>query len=357
MDENESPLVYLIDDHEDNSSDVGSIYTSTSGLTEHTMSTLNSDSAMEYFQEVNGRMFPVDRNVPFILPTDYGECQRLELQHMALKLLLGANYFGPVPEVLAEDSNRTRKRVLDLFTADGTWVREMAAEFPHVYFTSVDTVPLVRHVRVANILSYEVYDLYNGIAEEDGTFDVVHLRYAMLKVKNLAALVLEVHRVLRPGGLFLYGEFENEGYDASVESHDGSSTAPYLVRAMRISREELDRQGVYAYAYKDVPALLNPACALWRDEEGPRGFTNITTEAKMCPAGPWPVMPSLREVGLIAQSGCCDMWKNLRSMFLSHGMSEAEADELVDGTVAEIQTPGLRQLFIKYHVLYAFKHN
>jgi hypothetical protein len=61
-------------------------------------------------------------------------------------------------------------------------VREMAAEFPHVDFTSVDTVPLVPHARHANILGYEVYDLYNGIAEEDETFDVVHLRHAMTKV-------------------------------------------------------------------------------------------------------------------------------------------------------------------------------
>jgi hypothetical protein len=66
-------------------------------------------------------------------------------------------------------------------------VHEMAAEFPHVDFTSVDTVPLVPHTRCANILSYEVYDLYNGIAEEDEMFDIVHLRYAMSKV-SLALL-------------------------------------------------------------------------------------------------------------------------------------------------------------------------
>ncbi|QRW19301.1 methyltransferase domain protein [Rhizoctonia solani] len=293
MEESESTLIYFVEDNQDDDSDMASICTMTSELTEHTMSTLTSDLTTNYFREVNGRMFPIDRNVPFILPADARECQRLEAQHTALKLLLGANYFGPVKEVLSRAPNQPRKRVLDLFTGEGTWVREMAAEFPHVDFISVDTVPFVPHIRCANILSYEVYDLYNGIAEEDETFDIVHLRYAMLKsiacsprvaqIKDLAELVLEIHRVLRPGGLFLYCEFENEEYDASVENHDASRTAPCLVRAMRISREELDRQGVYAYAYKDVPALLNPTCALWRNEEEPRGFTNITTEAKMCP--------------------------------------------------------------------------
>ncbi|CAE6425048.1 unnamed protein product [Rhizoctonia solani] len=357
MDQNEGPPVYFVDDHQEDDSDMESIYTKTSELTEHTMSTLTSDLVTEYFQVVDGRIFPADRNVPFILPADYRECQRLEVQHMALKLLLGANYFGPVKEVLAEAPNRSRKRVLDLFTAEGTWVREMASEFPHVDFVSVDTVPFVPHVRRANILSYEVYDLYNGIAEGDETFDVVHLRYAMLKIKDLAELILEVHRVLRPGGLFLYCEFENEEYDASVENHDASGTAPCLVRAMRISLEELDRQGVYAYAYKDVPTLLDPTCALWRNKEEPRGFTNVTTEAKICPAGPWPVIPHLREVGLIVQSACCDLWRNLRSMFLTYGMSEAETDELIDGIVVELSSPGTRQLYNKYHVLYAFKHS
>jgi hypothetical protein len=144
MDENEMSVIYFVDDHQDEDSEMESIYTMTSELTEHTMSTLASESVTgmylylplsryrylplhfdlfiaEYFEEVNGRMFPVDRNVPFILPADYRECQRLEAQHMALKLLLGANYFGPVKELLAETPNGARKRVLDLFTAEGTW--------------------------------------------------------------------------------------------------------------------------------------------------------------------------------------------------------------------------------------------
>ena len=61
-------------------------------------------------------------------------------------------------------------------------VREMAAEFPHVDFKSVDTVPLVPHVPSSNILGYEVYDLPNGIAEADNSFDLVHMRHVAPKV-------------------------------------------------------------------------------------------------------------------------------------------------------------------------------
>ena len=58
----------------------------------------------------------------------------------------------------------------------------MAAEFPHVDFTSVDTIPLVTHLQFPNILGYEVYDLGNGIEEADETFDLVHVKDITPKV-------------------------------------------------------------------------------------------------------------------------------------------------------------------------------
>lgn len=69
----------------------------------------------------------------------------------------------------------------------------MASEFPHVDFTSVDIIPLVPHVPRSNILGYEVYDLYNGIAEADGSFDVVHVRHAASKVTLLVQTLRCVH--------------------------------------------------------------------------------------------------------------------------------------------------------------------
>lgn len=65
-------------------------------------------------------MFPLDQNTPHLFPTDELDLRRLDVQHAALKLLLNGNYYGPVQNVLAETSER-RKRVLDLFTAEGNW--------------------------------------------------------------------------------------------------------------------------------------------------------------------------------------------------------------------------------------------
>ncbi|KAF8609732.1 hypothetical protein BDV93DRAFT_404138, partial [Ceratobasidium sp. AG-I] len=158
-----------------------------------------------YFQQIHGRAFPLAQNAPLFLPADDAEVQRLDLQHTALKRILGANYYGPVKDVLSETGDR-RKQVLDLLTAEGNWVREMAAEFPHVDFTSVDTIPLVPHAQSPNILGYEVYDLPNGIAEADDSFDLVHVRRLAPMMWDLPALVLEIYRVLRPGGLLIWSE-------------------------------------------------------------------------------------------------------------------------------------------------------
>ncbi|CAE6422870.1 unnamed protein product [Rhizoctonia solani] len=357
MDELESDdaLVYLVDDCQDYDSDMDSIHTTSSEATVHTMSTLTSDAVIDYFHEINGRMFPTDENIPALFPTDHAEVHRLELQHLELKVLLKGNYFGPAKEVLEWNEGERRKRVLDLLTADGTWVREMAAEFPHVDFTSVDIVPLVPHIRAANILSYEVYDFYNGIAESDETFDIVHIRHAMSKIRDLPALIMEVHRVLRPGGLFLYGEYQNNGFDASTPDHSAATTAPYLIRALRIARDIYMRLGAYAYAFRDVPPLLDPQCPIWANQKR-KGFVGIRGEEKMVPAGPWHPVPRMRDVGLITQQVWCETWRSQRATFLSNaGMDPEDVDVLINGAIDELINPGMRLLYGKYHVLYAFK--
>ncbi|KAF8605139.1 S-adenosyl-L-methionine-dependent methyltransferase [Ceratobasidium sp. AG-I] len=311
---------------------------------------------LDYFKEINGRIFPIDDNVPRLVPADQIEVHRLDIQHTALRLLLNGNYYGPVKDVLADSAGR-RKRVLDLLTAEGNWVREMAVEFPHVDFTSVDTIPLVPHVRQANILNFEVYDLYNGIAEPDESFDVVHLRHPISRIRDLQALIGEIHRVLRPGGLFLHSEFQNHPFDASTHDHSAAYTLPNLTRAMQIVESACIQQGAHVHAWKEVPFMLEPNHELWREniKEHQRGFRSIRKDALILPTGPWHPTPRLHNVGVLIQWASTQMWSNLRPMFIGHGMSESETDELERGIREELAEPGSKKLYVNYHVLYAFK--
>jgi hypothetical protein len=59
----------------------------------------------------------------------------------------------------------------------------MATEFPHAHFVSLDLVPMVPHVPRSNI-TFEVYDLYAGLAEPDDSFDIVHARDCISAVSS-----------------------------------------------------------------------------------------------------------------------------------------------------------------------------
>ncbi|KAF8609757.1 hypothetical protein BDV93DRAFT_551251 [Ceratobasidium sp. AG-I] len=358
MEDSDDTPVYYVNDFEDDWSDTHSIGTATSGFTDHSMSTLTSEEASEYFQQIHGRAFPLAQNVPLVFPTDHIEVQRLDLQHTALKRVLNGNYYGPVKDVLSETADR-RKRALDLITAEGNWVREMAAEFPHVDFTSVDTVPLVPHSQSRNILGYEVYDLYNGIAEADDTFDLVHVKHAMHQNYDTPAFILEIHRVLRPGGLLIWSEFECFIRDASAVGHNAAEKSPNIVRGWQLIADACARQEVVLNAWGDAPLLLDSQNEIWRNEEGTgnrvRGFTSIQNAVKILPLAPWHPSPHLRDVGIIMRQVAHQTWTSFIPLFISEGLSGSEAEELVLKMCTETTEYETRQLYIRYHALYAFK--
>lgn len=77
-----------------------------------------------YFREEGGRRFPAGSDHPVSLPMDTAEANRLNGQHMALKILLnGKNYFGPLDQILrpSQPGDRRRRRVLDVYSTPGVW--------------------------------------------------------------------------------------------------------------------------------------------------------------------------------------------------------------------------------------------
>ncbi|KAG8721386.1 hypothetical protein FRC08_013547 [Ceratobasidium sp. 394] len=360
-----APVYYVDDTEQDDAiSDIESEIPS--DTTAETMSTLESQEAIEYFQQLNGRMFPADENMPIALPTDVGEVKRLMLQHIQLKIFLGANFYGPVHEVLTSSTNKQwQKRVLDLITAEGSWVQDMAKDYPHVQFTSVDNTPLVPHSPRENI-AFEVYDLYNGIAEQSNSFDVVHLRHAAMHLKNPKALIREIYRVLQPGGLFVFGNWELSAYEATVADHPAFEKLPHLSWALELTRQGLTRQGVDVRMCHDMHLWLRPESDVWALPNDPSsafmnpfaermlGFQDIGYAAFLVPIGTWPTEKRMKDVAAIGQHGWAHIWRSMYAPFQAFGMSAEEARQVVDQAISDLSAPGV-QVSVKYHATFGFK--
>ncbi|CAE6403472.1 unnamed protein product [Rhizoctonia solani] len=377
----------------DTDSDTASI------CSQHSASTLSSQGARAYFQDVGGRLYPVDQALPIFMPQDEQETRRLDHEHIALRLVMGRNYVGPVASHLRYDPMAPRKRVLDIGTQQGTWVQEMASEFPHVQFVSLDFSPMVAHTPRENII-FEVYDLYSGLAEADASFDMVHVRHTANKVGSYPFLIKELYRVLRPGGLLVSGEFENETYGADSPNVPLGDASPRLTRALALVRQALAVQGVTVDAGRQLPAMLNdprlfahvsrstfPGFNSESDSDGSgrtfssvgtyeshvqpfptshsmastttTGFTHVTPSTFYVPATPWPdprTDPHLYEAGCRVVIGVQYGWSSLIPLLTVHaGLSAEDAREVVAGAVAEHLIDLGPKHIIKFHTVWAYK--
>ncbi|KAJ1300267.1 hypothetical protein OPQ81_005094 [Rhizoctonia solani] len=308
------------------------------------MTTIGSDEAGEYFREIYGRRFPVADNLPLAFPVDNDELLRFDLQHAAIKLLMGGPQWGPIVDALAPVRGR-RRRVLDICTRTGTWVKELALERPDVDFVSVDIAPVAPHTPNANI-EFEVYNILEGIRAEDATFDLVHCTSTMTTFRDYRAFLPEIRRVLRPGGLFLFCEPELEIFDASDPQLIRPATnAPGLTRFTRVVRRELERQGVPVRAPTQMPA--------WLDATG--GFHPSTHDMRAIPNGPWHPHALMHDVGLMAAR----VWKattfSLRPMLLSSGISLQDCESLTQAVLRDLQNPNA-QTITKWHMIWACRN-
>ncbi|QRV75816.1 methyltransferase domain protein [Ceratobasidium sp. AG-Ba] len=166
--------------------------------------TIQSDELPGFFVSHHGRPLAASENVPKWLPAD--NIQRYVIRYLIGKPVFGGNYVGPVGDILAPVEGR-ELRALELGTRTGTWIQAMATEFPHVQFRTLDIVPVIAHVPRHNVL-FEVYDFTKGLMLDDGSQDIVFINFAMELVKDYRALLREVYRVLRPGGLIHISEFK-----------------------------------------------------------------------------------------------------------------------------------------------------
>ncbi|ORZ28178.1 S-adenosyl-L-methionine-dependent methyltransferase, partial [Lobosporangium transversale] len=142
------------------------------------------------------REYHPDKTLPYLLPCDEQESERLLLQHYVIRYALGSNVIAPI------DTSVTGQ-VLDCGCGPGTWVMEMATEYENLDFYGFDISPMYpsaihpknAHFSMGNILDPEIPFCSDS-------FVLVHQRNMLLGLTQDAwpGVVQDMYRCVLPGG-------------------------------------------------------------------------------------------------------------------------------------------------------------
>ncbi|CAE6388069.1 unnamed protein product [Rhizoctonia solani] len=332
---------------------LSSTYSSDSETTASSAETIQSIEAADYFRIEHGRAFPIYDNLPMSLPTDQGEMRRLKIQHMAIKKLVGDALDCLVEAHLAPSPDGRRKQVLDIRTQSGIWADEMAIKYPAVDIKSIDVAPTVAHYPRHN-LHYEVYDIHAGVLEQTGAFDIVNATHTVDMTKDWTSLLQEMHRVLRPGGLLIFGEWCPRLTLPGEDKPALHGPAHHSARFMEMYRSAIAASGVLLEVNSKIDGWLRPDSGLWPAQTH-SGFYDIVHEVRESPLNSlWHLDPKMQEIGMLSAMNFCEFVASAQPLLLSYGISETEYEEWVEDIRREIRDP-LNSAVIKYHFVTAFK--
>ncbi len=140
--------------------------------------------------------------LPYALPADDEEINRLDFQHYMLRFAFQGIYAAPIGQPAS---------ILDVGAGTGRWAMEMAQMFPHANVIGLDVKPPALDERATTRpdadprpqnYTFVPGNLLEGLPFADHTFDYVHQRLLFTAIPHdrWPAVVLELMRVTRSGG-------------------------------------------------------------------------------------------------------------------------------------------------------------
>jgi SAM-dependent methyltransferase len=154
---------------------------------------------------------------PFIDPGEPAEWARLRIREGLLTEAMGG--------LLANLNPAGIQRVLEIACGPGSWVHNLAFTYPDMEVIGIDaSEQMIEYARqrayaqrLANA-SFQVMDATQPLLFPDESFDLVHARTlcTIIPAKNWPLLLLEIKRILKPGGTFFWSEFDRAWTNSSA---------------------------------------------------------------------------------------------------------------------------------------------
>ncbi|CAG8638615.1 1426_t:CDS:2 [Cetraspora pellucida] len=150
------------------------------------------------FRFENGKRYHNVENSTYFLPNDNDECDRLQLQHFIERYIWQDNFFAPVNHLL----NQEGTMVLDVGTGPGTWLLEMATNYPKSKFIGIDISPVQPNTIKPKNAEFIEGNVLKHLPFPDDTFNYVFQRFLNVGIpeKSWPSVINELVRVLKPGG-------------------------------------------------------------------------------------------------------------------------------------------------------------
>jgi len=254
------------------------------------------------------------------LPADDEELDRLDKQHIMFRELMG-KYPPGLEEIMEDNVPGETKACLDLGCGSGSWIMEVARDFPHCSAVAVDLVPMQSPSMPANCRS-EVDDINLGLEHFYGDFNVVHARLISSGIKDYAGLIDQISRVLRPGGMIDLMEFDFHAYDSNyqrIEPTTSSISGPWWPQWLAFANLAARNRG----GNVDAATHLHK----WVSEHP--AFENIVYRDYWVPVSHWPTNDEfMRRMGTYMRDDILAFLKSGRPLLLGSGVPESLVDEM-----------------------------
>ncbi|KAI8637879.1 S-adenosyl-L-methionine-dependent methyltransferase [Parasitella parasitica] len=156
----------------------------------------------------NGRRYMVSSAHRFYLPCDDIEADRIIVLHFCIQAAFNGNIVAPVIPSLGVKPKANEKysaRVLDVGCGPGTWILEMATDFPFTEFHGIDIRTMFPTTIKPPNAQFTQHDfLQSKFPYSDSSFDFVRMRLmiSFITEPQLLHLLSEIHRILKPDGYF-----------------------------------------------------------------------------------------------------------------------------------------------------------